>query len=100
VNDKQNFSLTQNNILGKLFRDHHKKLRYGHPKLLFDTVPVPPASLVDPDPHLFGNLDPHPHQIKLLVRIGIKVISWIRKLIRIRINLQMTSQNVWNISLF
>jgi hypothetical protein len=36
------------------------------------------------DPQHFGNRDPDPHQIK------IKVISWIR----IRINLQMTSQNV------
>jgi hypothetical protein len=34
-----------------------------------------------------------PHQIE---RIRIKVIS----LIRININLQMTSQNVWNVSLF
>jgi hypothetical protein len=28
------------------------------------------------------------------------VISWIRNRIRIRINLQMTSQNVWNMSLY
>jgi hypothetical protein len=28
------------------------------------------------------------------------VISWIRNRIRIRINLQMTSQNVWTMSLF
>ncbi len=50
------------------------------------------ASVVDP--HHFGNLNPHPDQIK--IRIHIKVISWIR----IRINLQMTSQNVWNKSIF
>jgi hypothetical protein len=54
------------------------------------------------DPHNFGNLEPHPdpHQIKIqtriCIRIRIKVISWIR----IRIILQMTSQNVWNMSLF
>jgi hypothetical protein len=64
------------------------------------------ASVVDPDPpdphgsDSFGNLDPHvdphPHQIKIWIRIRIKVISWIR----IRISLQMTSQNVWNMSLF
>jgi hypothetical protein len=45
-------------------------------------------SVVDPDPHHLGNLDPHPdphqHQIK----------------IRIRINLHMTNQNLWNMSLF
>jgi hypothetical protein len=52
------------------------------------------------DPYHFGSLDPHPdpHQIK------------IRILIRIRINIykpdpdphhmQMSGQNVWNISLF
>jgi hypothetical protein len=42
------------------------------------------------DPHYFGT----PHQIK--IRIRIKVKSWIR----IRIYLKMTSQNVWNLSLF
>jgi hypothetical protein len=52
-------------------------------------------SVVDPDPdpmdlHHFGSLDPH--QMKL--RIRIKLISWIRN--RIRINLQMPSQNLWN----
>jgi hypothetical protein len=44
-------------------------------------------SVADPDPHHFGNLDAHPHQIK--IRIRIKVI-----------NLQMTSQNVCNMSLY
>ncbi len=34
------------------------------------------------------------HLGKIRIRIRIKVISWIR------INLQMTSQNVWNMSLF
>ncbi len=34
--------------------------------------------------------------IRIRIRIRIKVISWIR----ICINLQMTSQNVWNMSLF
>ncbi len=56
------------------------------------------------DPHHFGNLDPHPdphpHQIKIRFRIRIKVISWIRNWIRISNNLQMTSQNVLDISLF
>jgi hypothetical protein len=42
------------------------------------------------DPHHFGNLD----------RIRIKEISWIRNWSRIRISLQITSQNVWNLSLF
>ncbi len=67
-------------------------------------------SVVDPDPririrmdpHHFGNLDPHPgphpHYSKIAIRIHIKVISWIRN--PIRINLQMTRQNVWNMSLF
>jgi hypothetical protein len=49
------------------------------------------------DPHHFGNLDPysdpHPHQLKIRKRFRIKVISWIRNRIRIRINSQMTSQN-------
>jgi hypothetical protein len=48
------------------------------------------------DPHHFGNLnpypdqhqDPHPQQIKIRNRIRFKVISWIRKRIRIRLNLQ------------
>jgi hypothetical protein len=52
-----------------------------------DTVPDQSDKL-DPDPHQKGKLDPDPH----------KVINWIR--IWIRINLQMTSQNVWNMSLF
>jgi hypothetical protein len=60
------------------------------------------------DPHHFCNLDPHPdphqHQLKIkiriLSRIRIKVIGWIRNRIRIHINLQMTSQNVWNMSLY
>jgi hypothetical protein len=46
------------------------------------------------DPHHFGDLDQH--KIKIWIRIRIKVISWIR----IRVSLQMTSQNVWNKSLF
>jgi hypothetical protein len=45
-----------------------------------------------------------PHQIKIRnrirIRIRIKVIRWIRSRIQIRINLQMTSQNIWNMSLF
>jgi hypothetical protein len=46
------------------------------------------GSDVDPDPHHFGNLDPHPdpHQIK--IRIRIKVISWIQNRIRVHINLR------------
>ena len=44
-------------------------------------------SVVDPDPH--------PRPFKIRIRIRIKVISWM-----IRINLQMTSQNVWNLGLF
>ncbi len=40
--------------------------------------------------------DSDPHRTEGRSRIHIKVISWIR----IRINLQMTSQNVWNMSLF
>jgi hypothetical protein len=56
----------------------------------------------DPDPHHVGNLDPHPdpypHQVKIRIRMRIKVIRWIRT--RIRINLHMPSQNVWNMSLF
>jgi hypothetical protein len=35
-----------------------------------------------------------------MIRIRIKVISWVMNRILIRINLQMTSQNVWNLSLF
>ncbi len=49
------------------------------------------------DPHHFENMDPHPHQIKKIririhIRIRIKVISWNR--IWVRINLQLTRQNV------
>jgi hypothetical protein len=51
------------------------------------------------DSHHFGN-NLNPHQIKILIRIRIwsrvKVISWIR----IRINLQMTSKNLWKMRLF
>ncbi len=47
----------------------------------------------DPDPHHFGNPDPHPHQIKIRIRIRIEVLSWIR----IRINLQKTSQKMYGI---
>jgi hypothetical protein len=36
---------------------------------------------------------PVTHQIKIRIRIRLKVTSWIL----IRINLQMTSQNLWNI---
>jgi hypothetical protein len=74
------------------------------------------ANDVEPDPHHFGKLDPHPdplshqikirisqhqnpHQMKISILIRIKVISWLQNRIRIRINLQMTSQNVWNMSL-
>jgi hypothetical protein len=48
------------------------------------------------DPHNFGNLAPHPdpHQIKIHIRIRIKVISWIRHRIQIRINFPMTRKNV------
>jgi hypothetical protein len=58
------------------------------------------SSVLDPDPHHFGNLDlpPDPHQIK--IRIRIKVISCIRNRIWIRIDLKMIRQNAWNISLF
>ncbi len=45
---------------------------------------------------IFGNVDPDPHQIKIRIRFRIKVMSWIR----VRIILQMNSQNVMNISLF
>jgi hypothetical protein len=47
-------------------------------------------------PDHFGNLDPHPQK---KIRICIRVISWIQNRIRIRINLQMTSQNVRNFEL-
>jgi hypothetical protein len=60
-------------------------------------------SVVDPDPHHFGNLDPHLNQIKIWIRIRIKfkfikVISWIRTRTQIRINLKMTSQKCMNMS--
>jgi hypothetical protein len=57
---------------------------------------------VDPDldPHHFGYLDPHPDPQQIKIRIRIKVISWIWNGNGIRINLQMKSQNVWNMSLF
>jgi hypothetical protein len=48
------------------------------------------------DPHHFCNLDPHPHQIKKQDSDPHQSDSWIR----IRINFQMTSQNVRNMSLF
>jgi hypothetical protein len=41
---------------------------------------------VDPDPHHFGNLDPHQSD-----QLDPDTA---------RINLQMTSQNLWNMSLF
>ncbi len=46
------------------------------------------------DLHHFGILDPHLHEIKIRIRFRIKVISWILN----RINLQIESQNVWNMS--
>ncbi len=39
-------------------------------------------------------------KVRSLIRIYIKVKSWIRTQTRIRLNLQMTSQKVWNLSLF
>jgi hypothetical protein len=55
-----------------------------------------------PDPHNFDDLDPnpdpHPHPMKMPIRI--KMISWIRNRIRILIDLQMISQNVWNMILY
>jgi hypothetical protein len=50
------------------------------------------------DPHHFGNLDPHsdPHPRQKKCGSASKFISFIRNRIRIRINLQMSSQNVWN----
>jgi hypothetical protein len=56
------------------------------------------SSVVDPDPH--PDPHPHPHQRKIRIQIRIKVISWIRNRIGIHIDLQMTSQNVWNMILF
>jgi hypothetical protein len=38
--------------------------------------------------------------IRIRIRVHIIVISWLGNRIQIRINLQMTSQNVWNMSLF
>ncbi len=75
------------------------------------------TSVVDPDPHRSAsfwvpgsatasnkNPDLDPHHIKIRIRIRIQILikltSWIRNQIWIRINLQMTSQNVWNISPF
>jgi hypothetical protein len=59
-------------------------------------------SFVDPDQHHFGNLDPHSHQNKNPDpdphQHQSDYCSWIRN--RIRINLQMTSQNVRNMSLY
>ncbi len=43
---------------------------------------------------LLASPDPDPHQLKIRIRIRIKGLSWTR------ISLQMTSQNVWNRSLF
>jgi hypothetical protein len=49
------------------------------------------------DPHHFGNLEPH--QIK--IRIRIKICNLDPELyLNHRINLQMSSQSVWNMSLF
>ncbi len=92
--------------------DSSKNIFFFYIRKLFAIIPC----VVDPDPYNFGNLhpdlhlhpDPHPHQIKIRIRIRIhiKVIVWIWvhikvvDWIRIRINLQMTSKNVWNISLF
>ncbi len=46
-------------------------------------------------PHNFGNLGPF--RIKIRIRIRFQVIGWIWN--RIRINLDVTGQNVWNMSL-
>jgi hypothetical protein len=43
---------------------------------------------------------PDPHQIKIRIRICIQSKSWIRNRAWMRINLQITNQNVWNMSLF
>jgi hypothetical protein len=62
------------NIRDASFTENHKTVTLcGVPMMV-------KRSVVDPDPH--------PHQIKIRIRIRIKVISWIR----IRINLQMTSE--------
>jgi len=36
------------------------------------------SSVADPDPHHFGNLDPHPHQIKIRIGSASKLIRWMR----------------------
>ncbi len=78
-------------------------VRYGYSIAYRTSAPVPQfnseGSIVDPDPHHFGNPDPYPQKNRI-PRIRIKLISWIRNRIRIRINLQITSQNVWNMRLF
>ncbi len=53
-------------------------------------------SVVDPDPHRMKIRI----CIRICIKIRIKVISWSRSRIQIRIILEMTSQNVWNMSLF
>jgi hypothetical protein len=53
-----------------------------------------------PDPHNFDDLDPDPHPHPMKMPIRIKMISWIRNRIGILIDLQMISQNVWNMILF
>jgi hypothetical protein len=62
------------------------------------------ASFWRPDYTSASNKNPDLHpdlqQIKIRIRFRIKVISWIRNQIRIRNNLQLTSKNVWNMSLF
>ncbi len=50
------------------------------------------------DPHHFGYLDPHPRKKKMRIRIKIYKLDPERD--PDPINLQMSSQNVWNVSLF
>jgi hypothetical protein len=56
------------------------------------------TSVVDSDPHHFGNLDPH--RIKIRIRIRIKVIRWIRNQISDPHQFADEKPNIWNTSLF
>ncbi len=56
------------------------------------------SRFVDLHPQHFVNLDLHQIQIQIRIRIRIEAISWIQN--RIHINLQMTSKNVRDMSLF
>jgi hypothetical protein len=55
---------------------------------------------LDPDLHHFGHLDPHPDPHQIIFRIRIEIYKLDPEPEPHQFILQMSSQSVWNVSLF